>query len=78
MNEENKNKIKILFVDDEVNIIHGIKRMMYAYKNEWELFYATGGAEALELLEKVRVNIIITDMRMPGMNGAELLSIVEH
>ena len=70
-------KVKILFVDDEINIISGLKRMLNPHKKEWELFFATSGLEALELLETVPIGIIITDMRMPGMNGAELLNKIQ-
>lgn len=70
-------KVKILFVDDEINIISGLKRMLNPHKKEWELYFATSGLEALELLETVPIGIIITDMRMPGMNGAELLNKIQ-
>jgi putative nucleotidyltransferase with HDIG domain len=65
---------KILFVDDEPNIIQGIKRMFYNMKNEWEMFFALSGEEALRLLEKGSFDVVISDMRMPNMDGAELLN----
>lgn len=67
----------ILFVDDEQYIIDGIKRMMHPYKNEWDLYFALNGADGLQLIEENHISVIITDMRMPNMNGAELLEIVQ-
>jgi HD-like signal output (HDOD) protein/CheY-like chemotaxis protein len=67
----------ILFVDDEQHIIDGLKRMMHSYKNEWDLYFALSGADGLQLMESNQISVIITDMRMPNMNGAELLEIVQ-
>lgn len=63
----------ILFVDDEPRIIHGLKRMLRSFRKEWEMKFAFSGAEALEILEMYDVDVVISDMRMPGMDGAELL-----
>lgn len=69
-------KKTILFVDDEPNIIQGLKRMLRSTSNKWEMLFAEGGEEALELLKIHQVDVIVTDMRMPGMDGAELLNII--
>lgn len=66
-------KPKILFVDDEQQIIDGIRRIFYPFKNEWDIFYALSGEEALKIIDGNTINVVVTDMRMPGMNGAELL-----
>lgn len=66
-------KPKILFVDDEQQIIDGIRRIFYPFKNEWDIFYALSGEEALKIIDNNTINVVVTDMRMPGMNGAELL-----
>ncbi|MFZ1520124.1 MAG: HDOD domain-containing protein [Ignavibacteriaceae bacterium] len=70
--------MKILFVDDEPNIIMGLKRMLHQMRNEWEMFFAESGTEALNILDKSNIDIIVTDMRMPQMDGAQLLSIVKE
>ncbi len=67
---------KILFVDDELFVIEGLKRMLRPLRNEWEMKFAVSGPEALKILEKESIDVIVSDMRMPGMDGAELLSIV--
>jgi len=71
-------KLKILFVDDEPNIISGIKRMMYFMKSEWEMYFALSGLDALEKLANNEIDIVISDMRMPGMDGAVLLEKVKE
>jgi HD-like signal output (HDOD) protein len=64
---------KILFVDDEDNILQGLQRMLRSMRHEWQMAFAASGAEALEILSKESFDIIVSDMRMPGMTGAELL-----
>ncbi|GIX22701.1 MAG: two-component system response regulator [Gammaproteobacteria bacterium] len=65
---------RLLFVDDEADILRGLKRMLHPYRKEWEVVMVSSGAEALEALEKQHFDCIVSDMRMPGMSGAELLS----
>ncbi|RLB26100.1 MAG: two-component system response regulator [Deltaproteobacteria bacterium] len=69
-------KKKILFVDDEPNVLNGLRRMLRGMRKEWDMHFAEGGEQALNLLSTTRFDVIISDMRMPGMDGAELLSIV--
>lgn len=71
-------KLAVLFVDDEANIIGGIKRMMHHMKNEWDLLYANSGKEAMELLDSNHVDVIISDIRMPGIDGTQLLTYVKE
>ncbi len=65
---------RVLFVDDEVNVLSGLRRMLRGQRHEWDMLFANSGAEALELLANAPCDVIVTDMRMPGMDGAELLS----
>jgi len=64
----------ILFVDDEPKVLNGLKRMLFPYGDLWQLEFACGGPEALKILAASTFDVIIADMRMPGMNGAELLA----
>jgi putative nucleotidyltransferase with HDIG domain len=64
----------LLFVDDEPNILLGLKRMLRPMHAEWDMCFAENGKAALELLESTPCDVIISDMRMPGMDGAELLA----
>lgn len=61
----------VLCVDDEANILSALKRMLRGRGHT--VVTASGGAEALARLEATPVDIIISDMRMPGMDGARLL-----
>ncbi len=63
----------VLFVDDEPNVLSGLKRMLRPRRAEWSLHFASSGREALELLQTLHCDVLVTDMRMPDIDGAELL-----
>ncbi len=62
---------KILFVDDEENILKALQRLMR--KSGYETFFASGGKEALQIIEREHLSVVVTDMRMPEMSGVELV-----
>jgi HD-like signal output (HDOD) protein/CheY-like chemotaxis protein len=64
---------RVLFVDDEGNILDGIRRMLHADRKRWDLHFAVGGEAALQACEAGPFDVVISDMRMPGMDGATLL-----
>ncbi len=66
--------ISVLFVDDDKNILEGLKRKLYSKRSEWELAFKEGGLNAIEYMKTHPVDIIITDMRMPGVSGLDLLN----
>ncbi|MDY7033877.1 MAG: response regulator [Thermodesulfobacteriota bacterium] len=66
-------KKKILFVDDEPNILQGLKRMLRSMRDEWDISFAESGQEALDILTREDFDVVVSDMRMPRMNGAQLL-----
>ena len=68
---------KVLFVDDDPRVLDGLKRMLRPMRHEWEMEFAASGREALEILGQQPFNVVVTDMRMPGMDGAELLTDVK-
>jgi putative nucleotidyltransferase with HDIG domain len=68
----------ILFVDDEAMVLDGLHRMLRAMRHEWQMTFASSGPEALEILEKGSFDVIVTDMRMPGMDGGQLLNEVKE
>ncbi|MDN3651038.1 response regulator [Reinekea marina] len=72
MTEISSDQIKILFVDDEENILKTLKRLMSF--EDYECFFASNGKEGLELLQQTPIDIIISDMRMPEMNGDDFLA----
>lgn len=65
---------RILFVDDESKILDGIRRMLHAERKRWDMEFAVGGEAALRACEAGSFDVVISDMRMPGMDGATLLS----
>ncbi|MER3424537.1 MAG: two-component system response regulator [Nitrospiraceae bacterium] len=67
-------KQKILFVDDEPNVLNGLRRTPPSLEQEWGIAFATSGQEALAILSQDSYDVIITDMRMPDMDGGRLLS----
>jgi HD-like signal output (HDOD) protein/ActR/RegA family two-component response regulator len=69
-----KAKKKILFVDDEPAILECFEILFQPMADEWETSFQTSGPAALALMEKKTFDVIVTDMRMPGMTGAQLLS----
>lgn len=70
-------KYSILFVDDEPNVLSGIRRLLRPHRHEWEMAFASSGASALQRLQERSFNIIVSDLRMPGMSGIELLTTVK-
>ena len=64
---------RILFVDDECKILDGIRRMLHADRKRWDMQFALSGEDALLALEQGPFDVVVTDMRMPVMNGATLL-----
>ncbi len=64
----------LLFVDDEPKVLQGLERQLRSLRHEWDLHFAQGGPQALEFLAVTPVDVIVSDMMMPGMDGAELLT----
>jgi HD-like signal output (HDOD) protein/CheY-like chemotaxis protein len=67
----------VLFVDDEPHVLHGLRRMLRSVSDSWRLSFASSAAEALRVMQADRVDAIVSDMAMPDMNGAQLLSRVQ-
>ncbi len=69
----------ILFVDDEPNVLQGLQRQLHSLRREWQMEFAESGQRALELMAKQPVDVIVSDMKMPGMDGGELLTeVMKH
>jgi putative nucleotidyltransferase with HDIG domain len=65
--------INILFVDDEPRVLEGLQRMLRSMRGEWDMAFAGGAEEALRMLAAAPFDVVVTDLRMPGKDGAELL-----
>ncbi len=70
-----EDKARLLFVDDEERIVN-LLRMMF--RSEYEVHTATSGRQALEIIAAHPIDVIVSDQRMPGMLGIELLSQVRE
>lgn len=67
-------KTRILFVDDEELALRGLNRLLYSMRGDWDMEFLDSGEKALARMAVAPFDVIISDMRMPGMNGAELLN----
>jgi putative nucleotidyltransferase with HDIG domain len=65
--------IRILFVDDEASVLNALRRTLHDKRGEWQMEFAGSGAAALAELAKAPADVLVTDMRMPGMDGWQLL-----
>jgi HD-like signal output (HDOD) protein/CheY-like chemotaxis protein len=72
------NAIRVLFVDDEPRVLEGLKRMLRPKRNEWQMTFVGSAQAALDALKTEPCEVVVTDMRMPGMSGAELLEVVQR
>lgn len=71
-----RDELAILFVDDESDILHSLDRFLR--REEYRKFFVDNAAEALELLAGTPVDLVVSDLRMPGMNGLELIKEVKR
>jgi len=64
---------KIVFVDDEPLVLEHLRALFRPMQGEWDMEFLSSGAQALARLSRGVVDVVVTDMRMPGMDGADLL-----
>jgi len=64
----------LLFVDDDPRVLQGLQRQLRGMRDQWGMHFVESGAKALELLGTTTVDVIVTDMMMPVMDGAQLLT----
>ena len=70
-------KKQILFVDDEPMVLKGLQRTLRKMRTEWEMVFTSSGKEALEILGQRPMDVIVSDLKMPEMNGMQLLTEVK-
>ncbi|NIY75191.1 response regulator [Thalassospira sp. HF15] len=66
----------IIFVDDDPNVLRGLRRRMFSKRPSWHVRFYESAEQALIGLEEQPADVVISDMRMPSMDGAEFLRIV--
>ena len=67
---------RILFVDDDQNSLEGVKKILRPMRYEWEMEFVMSGKDALNFMSKGPYDVVVSDMRMPEMDGIELLGII--
>jgi len=70
-------KKQILFVDDEPLILKGLQRTLRKMRTEWDMAFASNGKEALDILDQQSMDVIVSDLKMPEMDGMQLLTEVK-
>jgi HD-like signal output (HDOD) protein/CheY-like chemotaxis protein len=65
---------RILFVDDEVGVLQGLERMLFEMADAWDMCFVDSAEKALRELSGSEFDVIVSDMRMPVMDGATLLA----
>ncbi len=68
---------RLLFVDDEQEILDGLGSGMRRFRKKWHSSFANGALAALRHLEEHPVDVVVSDMRMPGIDGTALLTAVK-
>jgi DNA-binding NtrC family response regulator len=69
---------RILFVDDDPSILQGIQRSLRGCESEWDMSFADDGQTALRMMSQNPPDVVVSDMKMPGMTGDVLISKIRH
>lgn len=70
--------IRILFVDDDAEVLAGLRRALNARQDRWEMRFVDGADAALAALDEAPADVIVSDLDMPGMHGGSLLAEVRR
>lgn len=65
---------RLIFVDDEPRVLQGLQRQLHGMRHEWQMTFVESGPQALEFLAANSVDVVVSDMKMPLMDGAQLLT----
>ena len=68
----------IVFVDDERELLEGLRARLYKHRQDWNMQFLLSGDAAIAAFEQHPVDLIVSDVRMPGMDGGQLLSLVKE
>jgi HD-like signal output (HDOD) protein len=65
---------RVLFVDDEPLVLQGLRAGLYGRRKDWDMHFAQGGAQAIELMQQGHFDVLVSDLRMPGVDGTTLVA----
>jgi HD-like signal output (HDOD) protein len=68
----------ILFVDDERDLLDSLRARLYKHRHDWNMKFVVSGDEAIVALEQQKFDLVVSDVRMPGMDGGQLLTVVKQ
>lgn len=66
----------ILFVDDDENLLNGFRRALRKKKDTWSVYFSLDPNKALSLMNQIKMDVVVSDMKMPSMYGSTFLTIV--
>jgi HD-like signal output (HDOD) protein len=65
---------RVLFVDDEPQVLQGLRVSLYSRRKDWDMHFAENSAKAVELMSASHFDVLVTDLRMPGTDGTNLIA----
>lgn len=69
---------RVLFVEDDLNMLESLSRMLRAQRCDWQMAFANHASQAIAMLRSDPYDIVVSDIHMPGMNGSTLLRLVRE
>jgi DNA-binding NtrC family response regulator len=69
---------RILFVDDDPQLLSALKRVLHRDRGHWEMVFVHSGQQAIDELGRGAFDVVVSDMRMPEINGTALLAHVKR
>lgn len=69
---------RIMFVDDEPRVLDGLRNLLRAHRKKWDMQFVVGGEAAMQALQEGPIDVIVSDMRMPKVDGARLLAVARE
>ena len=70
--------MQILFVDDELPVLESLRVRLHRMRDRFRMEFVDSGSRALEALDRSACDVLVTDIRMPGMDGAQLMDVVSQ